>query len=60
MLKEALAANTIGGRAGDDSRWRAAAEELRQAQAAWSRLGPVPTTLVGRWPIDSSERHGGF
>jgi hypothetical protein len=42
MLKEALAANTIGGRAGDDSRWRAAAEEVRQAQAAWSRLGPVP------------------
>ncbi len=42
MLKEALAANTIGGKVEDDSRWRAAAEELRQAQAAWSRLGPVP------------------
>jgi len=42
MLKEALAANTIGGKVDDDTRWRAAAEEVRQAQAAWSRLGPVP------------------
>ena len=42
MLKEALAANTIGGRADDDSRMRAAAEEVRQAQANWSRIGPVP------------------
>jgi hypothetical protein len=42
MLKDALAANTIGGKADDDSRWRAAAEDVRQAQAAWSRLGPVP------------------
>ncbi len=41
MLKEALAANTIGGKVEDDSRWRAAAEEVRQAQASWSRLGPV-------------------
>src|SRR5262245_61071743 len=42
MLKEALAANTIGGRVDEDSRTRAAAEELRQAQANWSRIGPVP------------------
>jgi hypothetical protein len=42
MLKEALAANTIGGKTDDDSRWRAAVEEVRQAQAAWSRIGPVP------------------
>ncbi len=44
MLKEALAANTIGGKASpgsDDSRFRAAAEEARQAQASWSRLGLV-------------------
>jgi len=41
MLKEALAANTIGGRADEDSRSRAAAEELRQAQANWSRIGHV-------------------
>jgi len=42
MLKEALASNTIGGKVDDDSRWRAAAEDVRQAQASWSRLGPVP------------------
>jgi uncharacterized protein DUF349 len=42
MLKEALAANTIGGRVDDDSRFRAATEDVRQAQASWSRIGPVP------------------
>ncbi len=42
MLKEALAANTIGGKADDDSRFRAAADDVRQAQAALSRVGPVP------------------
>jgi len=42
MLKEALAANTIGGKVDDDSRFRAANEEVRQAQASWSRIGPVP------------------
>ena len=42
MLREALAANTIGGRAGEESKWRTMAEEVRQAQASWSRLGPVP------------------
>jgi hypothetical protein len=42
MLKEALAANTIGGKVEEDSRLRTAAEETRQAQAAWSRIGPVP------------------
>jgi len=42
MLKEALAANTIGGKAEDDSKLRAAQEELRQAQSAFSRIGHVP------------------
>ena len=42
MLREALAANTIGGRAGDESRWKTMADDVRQAQAAWGRLGPVP------------------
>jgi hypothetical protein len=42
MLKEALAANTIGGKAEDDSRLRAAQEELRQAQTQISRFGVVP------------------
>ena len=44
-LKEALAANTIGGKADDDSRWRAAAEDVRQARNAWARLGVVPDEL---------------
>jgi len=42
MLKEALAANTIGGKVDDDARLRAAAEDVRQAQASWSRIGFVP------------------
>jgi hypothetical protein len=42
MLREALAANTIGGRAGEETKWRSMADEVRQAQSAWSRLGPVP------------------
>ena len=42
MLREALAANTIGGRAGEESKWRAMAEEVRQAQSAFSRMVPVP------------------
>jgi hypothetical protein len=42
MLKEALAANTIGGKVDEDSRLRAAAEEVRQAQASFSRIGLVP------------------
>ena len=41
MLKEALAANTIGGKVDETSRWRAALEDVRQAQASWSRIGPV-------------------
>ena len=45
MLKEALAANTIGGKVDDDSRWRAAMEEVRQAQESWSRIGLVPDDL---------------
>jgi len=42
MLKEALASNTIGGKVDDDIRFRAANEEVHQAQATWSRIGPVP------------------
>jgi hypothetical protein len=42
MLKEALASNTIGGKVDEDSRRRAAQEDVRQAQASWSRIGPVP------------------
>jgi hypothetical protein len=42
MLREALAANPIGGRAGEESKWRTMADEVRQAQASWARLVPVP------------------
>jgi Domain of Unknown Function (DUF349) len=42
MLKDALAANTIGGKVDDDARLRAAGEDVRQAQANWSRIGFVP------------------
>jgi hypothetical protein len=55
MLKDALAANTIGGKADQDSRARAAADEVRQAQAAWSRIGPVPEE-VRRPLIDRFQR----
>lgn len=53
MLREALAANTIGGRVDDEARWRSAAEEIKRAQAAWPRVGPVPEAvqrqLTGRF-----------
>ena len=52
MLREALASNTIGGRAGEESKWKAMAEEVRGAQSSWSRLGPVP----GEAGRDLSER----
>ena len=42
MLREALASNTIGGRAGEESKWKAMADDVRQAQQSWSRLVPVP------------------
>jgi len=41
MLKEALAANTIGGKVDVESRRRAVQEDARQAQASWSRIGHV-------------------
>jgi hypothetical protein len=48
--RERLAANTMtGGRTSDtdDSRWRAAEQEVRNAQAQWMRLGPVPPEVAG-------------
>ncbi len=42
MWREALASNTIGGRAAEEARWRAAAEDVRKAQTAWQRIGYVP------------------
>ena len=45
QLREALAANTIGGRAAAaevEEKWRAAEERVKNARAAWQALGPVP------------------
>ena len=41
MLKEKLAANTIGGRVNEEAKARAAFERIRHAQQAWRDLGPV-------------------
>jgi hypothetical protein len=42
-LKEALASNTIGGGAAEaEARRRAEVDDVRAAQTAWRRLGPVP------------------
>jgi hypothetical protein len=44
--REALAANTMGAaaaRQADEARHRAAEQEVRSAQSAWLRLGPVPS-----------------
>jgi hypothetical protein len=40
-LRSALASNAMGGRASDESKWRAAAEAVRDAQVAWQRLAPM-------------------
>ena len=50
--RERLAANTMSGggnRAAEneESRWRAAEQEVRSAQAQWMRLGPVPPDVAG-------------
>jgi hypothetical protein len=41
-LKDALATNTMGGRAAVEARWHEATTEVESAQAAWQRLSPVP------------------
>jgi hypothetical protein len=49
--RERLAANTIAGsRAAEENeeiRWRNAEQEVRSAQAQWTRLGPVPPDIAG-------------
>jgi hypothetical protein len=40
-LRSALASNAMGGRASADSKARAAVDAVKEAQAAWRRLGPV-------------------
>jgi uncharacterized protein DUF349 len=41
-LRDALATNTIGGRAAVEEKWHSASVEVEAAQTAWKRLGPVP------------------
>jgi hypothetical protein len=55
MLKDALAANTIGGKTVEDGRGNAALEDVRQAQGNWSRIGPVPDE-VRRPLVDRFQR----
>jgi len=45
-LREALATNTIGGRVDEEAKWRTALDDVRQAQAAWSRIGPLPPDIA--------------
>jgi hypothetical protein len=50
QLRERLATNTItGGKAAeqDESKRRAAEQEVRSLQAQWTRLGPVPSDVAG-------------
>jgi len=48
--RDRLAANTMShGRSSEmeDARWRAAEQEIRNAQTQWMRLGPVPPEVAG-------------
>ncbi|MGH9798073.1 MAG: DUF349 domain-containing protein, partial [Candidatus Polarisedimenticolia bacterium] len=45
LWREALATNTMGGKAADEGKRRAAAEELKRIEAAWRKVGYVPTAI---------------
>jgi len=42
QLREALATNTIAGRQDETANWKVISEQVRAAQTAWKRVGPVP------------------
>jgi hypothetical protein len=46
QLREALATNTIAGRADESAKWKMVAEQVRAAQAAWKKVGPVPDSAA--------------
>ena len=46
QLRERLAANTIGGRVDDESKWKNHEYEVRAAQDAWQRVGYVPDSVA--------------
>lgn len=49
--RERLASNTMGGARTaaetEEARWRTAEQEVRNVQAQWARLGPVPAEIAG-------------
>jgi hypothetical protein len=46
QLRERLAANTIGGRVDDESKWKSHEYDVRAAQDAWQRVGYVPESVA--------------
>ncbi len=46
QLREALATNTIAGRTDESAKWKMMAEQVRAAQAAWKKIGPVPESAA--------------
>jgi hypothetical protein len=67
-LRSAFATNAMGGGASEDSKWRAAADLVKDAQGAWSRLvplsDPAARSLDARFReacrrvLDQARRHG--
>jgi hypothetical protein len=45
LWREALATNTMGGKAAEEGKRRAAAEELKKIEAAWRKVGYVPAAF---------------
>jgi len=46
--RERLASNTMGrSPENEEAKWRAAEQEIRNAQSQWMRLGPVPPEVAG-------------
>ncbi len=43
--REAMATNTIGGKAAEETRWRGLSDEMKKAQEAWQRTGFVPEPI---------------
>ncbi|HXT69053.1 MAG TPA: DUF349 domain-containing protein [Vicinamibacterales bacterium] len=52
-LRSALASNAMGKSSNEEAKWRAAAEGVKEAQAAWARLAPVAGS-------DAAELEGQF
>lgn len=46
-LRDALASNAMGGRNTEESKWRAAGDAVKDAQAAWQRLAPLAPEKAG-------------